>query len=408
MMQSPEYIGLLDCNNFFVSCERMFRPDLDAVPVVVLSSNDGCVISRSKEAKILGIPMGVPYFEVQDILKEKKVQVFSSNSALYRDMSGRVMKVLQSLVGEVDQYSIDEAFFMLPHTRTREKAEEIKHAVYTGTGIPVSIGSAPTKTLAKLASEHAKEGGGVAVMDVEALSKNSLIPLREVWGVGRAQNERMGKYGFHTIGDITKRPIGDIRERFGAVGERLWYELSGIPTHSPKIRQQQSFMSTKSFGAPCSAYSDLEDAISYHISSIAESLRAHELVAKAGTLYLRPKGDGSIRAECTFVPTNDTSILVLEALRELKRVYVPGTRYVKAGVVLYGIAPYANTTRSLFEQGATTPPVFALVDRLNKKHGTHTVRIGTLKKTHAWASKSQYRSPAYTTRWDQIPKVKVQ
>lgn len=400
-------IGLVDCNNFFVSCERLFRPDLASLPVIVLSSNDGCVISRSKEAKALGIPMGIPYFEIRAMAEKQRIAVFSSNFTLYRDISSRVMEALSSAVTEIRPYSIDEAFFTVPPQSAEDTAQKVRERIATWVGVPVSIGVAPTRTLAKLMSERAKGGNGVAVLPTDGMGIRETA-LGEVWGIGPSARKALEHEGMFTVGDVLKRRAADLRAVLGVHGERLHFELSGIPAETSGDETSKSIMSTRSFGARVRTHKALETAVAYHVSRIAEKLREQSSVSGGVTLYLRYEdGDGARRHLNRFVPfpepLSDTRMMAAHVMADLRRVYRSDHTYLKAGIVAHGIKAFDAVTASLFGTSVKGEEVMRTLDRVNARHGIDTVHIGTIRNDHSWESKRARLSPSYTTSWTSLP-----
>lgn len=401
------FIGLVDCNNFFVSCERLFRPDLATKPVIVLSSNDGCVISRSKEVKELGIPMGIPYFEIRALAEKQKIAIFSSNFTLYRDISSRVMEALSTVVGEIEPYSVDESFFAVSREVAEETAFKVRERIGAWVGVPVSVGVAETKTLAKLMSVRAKGGSGVAVLGVDKSSINGTT-LGEVWGVGPSARKALAGEGMHTIGDVLARQPSDIRAILGVNGERLHFELNGVPTESSKESSTKSMMSTRSFGTRVRSLRALETAVSYHVSRIAEKLRDASTLSSGVTLYLRYEdSDGARRHANRFVPfpepLNDTRHMAAIVMSEVRRTYNPTHQYQKAGIVAHGIVGVDSVTTSLFGSSTKGEKLMHTMDTINARHGTDTVHIGTIRVDHSWKSKRARLSPSYTTSWTSLP-----
>ncbi len=408
------YTGLVDCNNFFVSCERLFRPDLAQKPVLVLSSNDGCVISRSKEVKELGIPMGVPHFEIRDRILRDGITIFSSNFALYRDISQRVMSTVRSVADDTEVYSIDEAFFMIAPEHADEIAKTIKEKVEQWVGIPVSIGIAETKTLAKHMGAYAKTHGGIAIISSPAREALRETSLREIWGVGRKTYDKLERVGIRTVSDVLIEGPVRMRVHLGILGEQLFYELNGSPsTHQKHRTHHQSIMSSASFGTKIKKLSDVEDALSYHIAHVAEKARQDVVVAHFVSYSLRfEERDGGVRVESGQVPlvppTADTRQITKEVLRAVRPILTAAFRYKKVGIVLSGLAPQEAATGSLFEHGGMRSGMDTLMgtfDAINAKHGRGSVRIGTEQKTHTWKGKSQFVSQAYTTSWTSLPSV---
>jgi DNA polymerase V len=410
--------ALMDCNNFFVSCERLFRPDLRTRPVAVLSSNDGCIVARSEEVKALGVPMGVPYFQVKDILTKADAVLFSSNFTLYRDISSRVMRVLEDEVGLCDVYSIDEAFFELPQNITKAEVALLRENIIKKVGIPVSIGVAKTKTLAKFAAKLAKKEGGVAILDSARISKDVLkAPCEAVWGLGRQTAKKLHGLGVYTVGEYLALPRPQLRTQCGVVGERIAFELSGTAVFGLGERSddvQQSIMSTRSFEKTTTQKEHIESALAYHIEEVAKKLREKNLCAQSLSIMVLPSRHGdyflrSGRAQCEFSsPTAQTSTLLKDALRMLEFVWEEGVPYKKAGVVVGGLVPKTNTSASLFEQvtDVASGTLDSVLDALNDRFGHSTIHSGLVYKGAARGS-AKLRSKEYTTSWEDIPNVRA-
>jgi len=411
-------IGLMDCNNFFVSCERLFRPDLLQKPVAVLSSNDGCIVARSQEIKDLGIPMGVPYFQVKDILKKADATLFSSNFTLYRDISTRVMQTLESEVGLCEIYSIDEAFFEIDDDVTEKEVLEIRARVMKNVGLPVSVGVASTKTLAKQASSIAKKGNGACILYKNALEIIGNAPCSSVWGLGRQTVAKLREMGVGTISEFLALDRAIIRKRFGVSGDRIYSELTGTVVHAfGHVRDdvQQSIMSTRSFEKTTIKLSELESAVAYHVSEVAEKLREKKLVASRMTVSILPSRHGDFFlhkgvAEIVFGdPTASSHTLLSEALTQVRKLYEQDVPYKKAGVVVHGLMPETYTTKNLFTDTVAqkdTSKIDFVTDSINEKFGHGTLRSGVVLSAGARGS-AKLRSKEYTTNWKDIPNVQA-
>lgn len=414
------WIGLLDCNNFFVSCERLFRPELRTVPVAVLSSNDGCIVARSQEIKDMQIPMGVPYFQVKDSLKDKGAVLFSGNHTLYRDLSRRVMDILRQEIESVEQYSIDEAFLRMEGdaAAVRARAQEVKDTIERSVGIPVSVGVSTSKTLAKVANATAKRGSGVSVLDKgEWETRGGSLELEQVWGIGPGLARRMRAQGLYTVADYVAVDPARIRQLFGVVGERIYLELQGIPaietTHKPK----QSLMSSRSFASETNDEAVLREALAYHVEKVAYELRHMNHAAQYLSVFIAPSRHGDFvlhnRAgthEFT-VPEERTSELTRAAHQLLRQLFERDVPYKKAGVRLGGLVPAAARQGDLFtaesEQAATPDPLQVALDALARKYQTGQVHLGRLERAAVYHGKALQQSPAYTTSWRQIKNVKA-
>ena len=413
---NKSYIGLIDCNNFFVSCERLFRPDLENKPVVVLSSNDGCVVARSQEIKDIGIPMGVPYFQVKDKLSEIKTAVFSSHFALYRDISRRIFNLVMQEVAVFEQYSIDEAFFILRDTNPQQAALSLKTYVERCVGVPVSVGIAATKTQAKYANETTKRKSGAWYMSQDIFARQAVdIPLYSIWGVGAGRSQALAKHGLQTVADLCAADRARVQRLFGIEGARLQAELSGQAAYkvSPRRVPQQSIMSSRSFRAPSTKKAVVEDALAYHIRLATADLRAQGQVASVVQVLLRPSrhgiyalrgGSGSVTLE---QPTNDTFEILHEATRLLRALFEPAVPYQKVGIVLSGLKPAGTTQLTLYQDTAKSgrPQLFRAIDAVNTRYGQDTLRIGSAIAARTWQAKCDQLSPAYTTRWSDLKTV---
>lgn len=428
--------GLVDCNNFYASCERVFRPDLEGLPVVVLSNNDGVVIARSQEAKALGLRMGEPYFKVRALVERHRMAVCSSNYELYGDMSRRVMWYLQQAAPAVEVYSIDEAFLDLAGMNRWHDlagwAGEVRGDVRQRTGIPVCVGVAPTKTLAKLANRlakqeaHASGGSGVLVLSDEAERREALarVAVEDVWGVGYRSAAKLHDVGVRTAAQLAG--VGDAWARKhlgGVVGARLLHELRGFSCAGVAVEDEarKSLACTRSFGQPLTELADLAGAVATHATRAAEKLRRQGLSARLLTVFVETsKYAGqpppySFSAQLTLpVATDDTLTLVQAAQRGLERIWRPGRRYVKAGVVLDGLERAgAGPQATLFGDVGPTPERAGLmraVDALNGRYGAGAVKVASAVvapgQPVAWAMRRGAKSPAFTTSWGELWGVK--
>lgn len=413
-------IGLMDCNNFFVSCERLFRPDLFHKPVAVLSSNDGCIVSRSQEVKDMGISMGVPHFQIKDICRTQGVTLFSSNFALYRDISRRVMQALREEFSLCEVYSIDEAFFEVPDECTEEMLMAVRRRIIQKTGIPVSIGVANTKTLAKIASKEAKSGSGVYIIDAKQdESFLHTMSCGSVWGIGRKTSAMLTAHGVHTVAEFLALDRVFVRQNLGIVGERLLMELAGTsvyPLGTPAEHGQESYTSTRSFAKPAHDIRVVMSALGYHVTQVAEKLRLHNEMATRMSIIARGSrfGDFSHREGSAHVvfetPTHDTTYLLQEASKLLESIYDAEVPYKKAGVVLSGIVPCAVVSESLFADSTHQQKrkgLDVVVDAINRTHGRGTVLRGVAHAVDAWKDRRELLSKEYTTKWDDIVTVKA-
>ncbi len=411
-------IGLMDCNNFFVSCERLFRPDLTKKPVAVLSSNDGCIVARSQEVKDLGISMGVPYFQVKDMCKKHDITLFSSNFPLYRDVSSRVMSALKAEFGLCEVYSVDEAFFEVENDIYEEHIAEIRRKIMQKTGIPVSFGVGATKTIAKIASTYAKRGNGTYFMGSDTWKQvQPEIPCGKIWGIGRKTSQALTKLGISNVSELLVHDISFFRNNFGVVGERLYLELREKPAYQVgdvHTVEHQSLTSSRSFHEEVHNREILESALGYHTAHLAEKLRMKGWTAQQLTILVAPSrfGDFAYQKHTASVtlslPTNDTSVLLREALTLFKTVYDLNIPYKKAGVIFSQIVPSAFVPTSLFEaETKNQSKLYEIFDELNLRFGSGTVRPGVVLNPEKWQESRKLKSPEYTTQWCEIARVKA-
>jgi DNA polymerase V len=419
-------LALVDCNNFFCSCERVFNPALTDKPVVVLSNNDGCIISRSEEAKALGIPMGAPLHEQQDVIRKHGVRVFSSNYTLYGDMSARVMSILREEVSAIEVYSIDEAFLQLPTNFTEEQARALRAKVLQWTGIPVCIGIGSTKLLAKLANRHAKKNkaftGGVFDLvnywDPDGIM--AATPTDGLWGVGKNLAQRLKGMGVTTALEFKQADPASIRESMGVIGERMLRELNGIPCleleEMPPDRK--GVMASRSFGSPVESLEELEEALANHVARASEKIRRYGLLATRMEVFLRTNRFRQDDPQyCPGIgitldrPTNATADLMTTARELLHRIYRPGYRYKKTGIQLAHLVSEEEYQPELFDRPSPTIHVDKIVDEINRRLGDPKNPVitrasqGTERSGKGWKMRSERHSPHYTTDWMELPVV---
>lgn len=413
--------ALVDCNNFFVSCERAFRPDLRHVPVAVLSNNDGCIVSRSQEVKDLGVPMGMPYFQCRDLFRKHGVKVFSSNFALYGDLSHRVMETLNHFTDDIEVYSIDEAFLTLSAHEAEAYCREVKRTVEQWTRIPVSIGIGPTKVLAKVANHVAKKqkqyGGVFTITPNSAHEQFATLPTGEIWGIGRKSANRLARLGVNTVAELLSYSDEWIRRELSVTGLQIAYELRGIPcfgfddTPSPK----KAIMCSRSFGEPITRYTELEEAVVTYTSRAAEKLRRGHQAAKYIFVFIRTKLHGSdkiwsARKGMTLpTGTSSTPLLVAAATRLLRDIYKDGIRYGKAGVCCTDLVPEGLVQHNLLEPIDTDKHrrLMQSFDRINHRYGRDTIFLAGGGIEQPWTMRQEFTSPQYTTSLPHIPIVKA-
>lgn len=417
-------IALVDCNSFYASCETVFRPDLRGKPVVVLSNNDGCVVARSAEAKALGIAMAVPFFQVADLIRRHKVAVFSSNYALYADMSQRVMRILTMHCPAVEQYSIDEAFADLRGIRKLpDFAAELRRTIRQWTGLTVSVGVGSSKTLAKLAADAGKKypgTGGVVVLE-DAIRRQRLLkltPVEDVWGVGRRLAPKLQALGIHSAHDLANTDGALLRRRFSVVMSRLAEELRGHPClpleDVPATRKQ--IIRSRSFGSAITTLAAMREAISTFTELACARLRYEGLYARMLSVFVQtsPFASSTASGSSSFYgnaahgslmrPLNDTLHCNRLAQRLLKDVWKEEYAYIKAGVILGELSRSAQWQSSFFDAPIRdNARLMAAVDTINREVGR--VQLAASGLNPGWAMRRQHLSPAYTTRWADLPRV---
>ena len=421
----PQPIGLIDGNNFYVSCERIFKPALEGVPVLVMSNNDGCVIARSQEVKALGIKMGVPVFQVRDLIEQHGIHTFSANFSLYGDISRRVNSLLGRYVRDLEVYSIDESFLNLAGFENRaieSYAREIRSAVKRGTGIPTCIGVGPSKTLAKLANAAAKKFSslnGVCVLMDEAARRDlmSEFPVGDVWGVGPRTTEKLMQAGIATAAELQELDRRTARQIGGVVLGRLVLELRGIPCGGINLiePQRKSLAVTRSFGSALRGRDEVSTALAAFASRAAEKLRQHGLVAGHLQVFMHtgfwkdaPQYSGS--ASMTLAPmTADSRSLLAGARACAWQSWRPGYDYVKAGVILTDLHRAINISPSdLFAvQKPHSETLMATMDKINARFGRGTLRLASLNMPPQWKMKQAQLAPRYTTRMDELALVRA-
>jgi DNA polymerase V len=416
-------IALVDCNSFYCSCERVFDPKIAGRPVVVLSNNDGNVIARTNDAKALGIEMGAPAFQIYGLIKRHGVVVRSSNYELYGDLSARVMDTLSDFTDKMETYSIDEAFLRLDvgaNGSFTNIGREIWRRVLKHTGIPVSVGIAETKTLAKVANYHAKrseKAAGVLSLVRSPYKDLALerLPVDEVWGVGPQYSKMLREQGIETALDLRDAPDDWVRARMTVVGLRTVKELRGEPCITLEIIPLNKKLITvsRSFGAATSSLDELRMAIAFYVTRAAEKLRRQKLAAGTITVFIetdrfRPVAQYSRAATLNVAPKSDSTWELRElALNGLARIYKPGYDYRRAGVTLGGLELADLVAKRLWADDwyERQRRLMAAVDHLNRKYGRDTVRCGIFPTDGTWRTRFAKRSPRYTTRWPEICEV---
>lgn len=435
---------LVDCNNFYVSCERVFNPKLEGKPVVVLSNNDGCIVARSNEAKILGIDMALPYFKIKETLVKNEVAVLSSNYALYGDISSRIMNILAYFCDKIEIYSIDEAFLELPDLSSKDLYEiglEIKSKIHKETGIPVSVGIASTKTLAKVANEIVKIDnkritnnpkitsffGGVLVFGNNRNEEQignflALLPVGDVWGVGRRYSKKLKLFGIKNAKNLRDCDLDWIQKQTNTLGRQMVLELRGIKCfeleqHPPS---KKSIVSSRSFGESITQFLELQEAVAYHASKIGEKLRKQNTLAVSLSLFILNN-----RFEKEFYyfgidscavpkPSNYTPDLIKVCNEMLVKIFKKNIKYKKCGVMAtVVITPEQdNSEQNLFDNPELNSKVkknkkeiMNSFDKINQKFGQNTIRIARVGNSKKWHMKTTHRSNRYTTVWSEILSV---
>ena len=410
--------ALADCNNFYASCERVFNPKLAHEAIVVLSNNDGCVVARSDEAKALGIKMGAPFFEIKNLVERHGVKIFSSNFALYGDMSERVMMTLRELTPNLEIYSIDEAFFLLDgFLDPLAQAEHIRKTTQQWTGIPISIGMANTKTLAKLANYVAKKMAriGVFAFDDEKI-KNQLfskIKIENVWGIGRRLNEHLKDFDIFTIQDFIKADSTWIWKKFGIGLLKTQKELKGESCFELDENHDdpKSIMSSRSFGKGVRTLEALGEAVTFHVSNIAHKLRKQHFFIQQFYLYAYNNRFSKIekprKISCTVhlpYASNATQPILQAALKGLRDIFTKGISYKKLGIVAFELLTQPSMTFDLFAEAPNTKheKISDTMDQINRKFGANKVFHASMGIERDWISKRSLRSPRYTTKMDEL------
>jgi DNA polymerase V len=414
----------IDCNNFYVSCERVFNPSLNGKPVIVLSNNDGCAISRSNEAKALGIPMGAPAFKYKEIIEENNVHVFSANFPLYGDMSNRVMSILATFCPMQEIYSIDECFLDLSgfDVDLKEYGLQMKERVYKWTGLPISIGIAPTKSLCKVATRVAKkfpkETNSVHVIDSEELRIKALkwLEIGEVWGIGRQYTKKLlaknikNAYQFTCMGDDW------VKKHMSIVGLRLKHDLQGIPSIMiEEVKDKKNIATTRTFDYNTENYEDVKERIVTFTTKCAEKLRkqgscCNSIQVFIATNFYRKDLPQYYNSICIKLPfaTNSTFELAEYAVVGLEQIFKKGYAYKRAGVFVMDFTPENNQQLNLFQnRNAKHIPIMKAMDKLNRKYGCDLLRLGAQAPGKTWRMKQEKLSPHYTTNINEVLTIKV-
>lgn len=419
-------IGLVDCNNFYVSCERVFDPRLEGRPVGVLSNNDGCVVARSQEIKGLGVAMGTPAFKIPHDVRRQCI-LLSSNYTLYGDMSRRVVATLRDFTPDVEVYSIDESFLGFDgfdRDGLEEHCLRLRTTVRRNTGIPVSVGLSTSRTLAKVANRIAKQQPafeGVCRIEPDAAVTRHILermPVTDLWGVATRTALRLDELGIRSAWELRQANPKRIRRHFNVVMERTVWELRGVDCIEldDMRKPKDNIMTSRSFGRLTSDKADLREAIRVHASRGAEKLRRQGSVARAVMVFLKTNRhrEDLLQYNPSLVvplprPTDDSRIIVAAAQRALDAIFRKGYAYMKGGVMMLDLADKATLQHDLFDDPqseadqARNERLMSVIDKINREHGRDAVSIGKPRAGNAWALRCQHRTPRYTTRWDELP-----
>ena len=416
-------IALIDCNSFYASCERIFNPKLLGKPIVVLSNNDGCIITRSAEAKALGIKMGEPYFKAKKIIEKNNVKVFSSNYSLYGDISQRVMEILLGFSPEVEIYSIDEAFLNFKGFKNHELLTYCKHIRQTikqWVGIPVSIGVGSTKTLSKIANHLAKKEAdyeGICILKGDEKIEEALnrIEIGDVWGIGRRLSKFLRNYGVCTAKQFAFLDRRWIRKNMGVVGEKIQLELRGVSCLDLELlpSPKKSCCVSRSFSRPIEKIEELQESIANYGSRVAEKIREEGLIAQSMSIFVltnhfnkkEKQYSSSIKLQLDY-PTSDSKLIVKRAVEGIQRIYKEGYRYKKAGIILYELYSSSSVRGLLDYDKPRTDSLMRSLDEINYRYGSATLRLAAEGVRRSWHMRREKVSPCYTTSFDQLMIVK--
>ncbi|MGB2404006.1 MAG: Y-family DNA polymerase [Flavobacteriaceae bacterium] len=419
--------ALVDCNNFYASCERVFQPQWKNKPIVILSNNDGCVIARSNEAKALGVPMGAPAFQYKALFAREKIKVFSSNYPLYGDMSSRVMKILERYTPNSEIYSIDEAFLQFKgfdHFDLDAEARAMKKQVQQWTGIPVSIGIAPSKGLAKIANKIAKKfahkTGGVYLMETEKQRIKALqwTKTKDIWGIGRRHAKRLEAQGIQTAYDFSNLPDSWIKKHMSVLELRLKKDLLGLPYIQLDETQatKKSIATTRSFQSNLSEYWEIEERVVTYANSCAEKLRQQKSSCKALLVFVQsnPHHEGSqqYRNSCviTLPYATDSSIILGQyAASGLKSIFKKGIEYKKAGVILMGLSPTAEKQLNLFHTDQNKhDTLMQAIDKVHQRFGPNRIKLANQDLNQTWKMRQEHLSARFTTELNDVIRVRTE
>lgn len=417
-------IALIDCNNFYVSCERVFNPKLCNKPVVVLSNNDGCVVARSAEVKVLGVRMAQPMFEIKDLIKKHNIQWLSSNYSLYASMSGRVMSCIQEHSPNIEIYSIDEAFVDLSGMTSAEAfvfAKKLRHTVTQWTGIPVCVGIGPTKTLAKMANVLAKKITDIGVFSLHCEQQRQEIfqtfLARDIWGIGRKTTAKLNDLGIFTVHELIHQPAEWIRQQLGLGMAKTVRELQGTACIVlDDMKSKKAISSSRSFSRPVTSLNELSEALSTYVGIAAQKCRAQRGLAQGICVYITTSRFKDKKAYYSkqktlmlTTPSQDTQVLTAYALALLKTMFQPRFLYSKCGVALWDIVPETYYQADIL--AVNTPKknnsVMQALDNINRKYGKSTIHLAAEGFKKEWLARSNKKSPNYTTQWSELVVAKL-
>lgn len=411
--------ALIDCNSFYCSCEQVFQPKLIGKPVVVLSNNDGMVIAKNKEAKALGLDIGLPYFQIKDQLKAHKVAVFSSNYTLYGDFSQRVVATLRELTSDIEQYSIDEVFADLKgfaHKDPLTYGHEMRDTVKKWTGIPVSIGIAPSKTLTKVANKIAKKGAGVVVLDTPDKIDKALsdFPIADIWGIGHQRTKMLYAVGIKSAKQLRDMPDPWVRKKMTITGLRMVHELRGFPCIPLELQPEpkQQIICSRSFAYFITELKDMEQAMTYYASRAAERMREQNLVTADIMVYFETsRFSGPFYAPSKVMnlhrETNYTPDIVTATLNATRQIFRKGFRYRKGGIMLMGLSSAKERQFDMLSprNEVQQEHLMKALDGVNKKYGTNSLFFAASGIRREWKMMREMKSPHYTTNWQELPRA---
>ncbi|MEO8666702.1 MAG: Y-family DNA polymerase [Ignavibacteria bacterium] len=418
----------MDCNNFYASCERAFNPKLRNKPIVILSNNDGCIVARSEEAKALGIGMGVPYFKVKDIIEQNKIFVYSSNYTLYGDLSERVMNILSGYTPNIEYYSIDEAFLSFDKIYMEslgEYGKEIRKKVFKNLGLPVSVGIARTKTLAKIANEFVKKNSKLeGVFDTTRFTDERMsrllkqVPIHDVWGIGSQYGKMLMSMRVYSAYDFSIMPELWVKQKMGIVGLRTCMELRQKPCIRLEeiVKAKKGIMSSRSFGRYVTELNELEESVSQYTTRASEKLRAQKSICRSINVFIQTnhhkiheKQYSTGRTITLQEPTSYTPELIKEALYILRKIFRKGYKFIKAGVYLSDIYPEENIQLNMYRntEHNKLKSVMKAIDGLNHEWGRDTIKFASSGIEQDWKMKMCFRSNRYTTNWNELMTVNV-